>query len=291
MIKALQKQETVKSRGFAIEHLALFIPQLPPELESYRIVQLSDLHYGPCTSLAHIQTAFSLVKELDPQLLLLTGDYLQYSNTGLHHILATRVSPKLFRWTEYRRVTRKLAQDLGEELSKLSPRDGTIGVFGNHDYHEGIGSIRRQLPQTIRWLINESTEVSVGDSKLLVSGLDDMREGEPSVSKTHRGVSQSPEAACKILLSHSPDVSIAKNEELLDDYDLVLSGHTHGGQLCLPGGIPIVTRSEQRTHYSGIGMHRSTPLYVNRGLGYGGLPLRTFCPPEITLIRLQRQQP
>ncbi len=284
----LQKIQTVKSKGIAVEELELTLPQPTPELDSYLIAQLSDLHFGPCTSLRHIQEAFELVKEAAPDLILLTGDYLQYSNTGLHHILATKVSPKLFRWSEYRRVTSKLAKTLGEQLTNLTPHDGMIGVFGNHDYHEGIGSIRRQFPQDIRWLINESTLVQRGGARILISGIDDMREGQPDLVSTHSQAFAASNADCKILLSHSPDVSIVEEEQLLEDYDLILSGHTHGGQLCLPGGIPIVTRSEQRTHFSGIGMHRSTPLYVNRGLGYGGLPLRTFCPPEITLIRLRQ---
>ncbi len=290
MKKPIRKTKTVKSGKFAIETLELELADCPSEFDGYLIAQLSDLHFGPCTSLEHIQAGLQIVREANPDLILLTGDYLQYSNTGLHHILATRVSPKVFRWRKYRRTVSKLAKVLGKELSTLQPRDGFIGIFGNHDYHEGIGSIRRQFSSDIKWLVNDVTAIERSNSRILIAGLDDMREGKPDLKKTHEKLLDYPSSCSRILLSHTPDVSVIEGEALLDDFDLILSGHTHGGQLCLPGGFPIVTRSAQRNHASGLSMHRETPMYVNRGMGYGGLPLRTFCPPEITLLRLTPQQ-
>ena len=207
----------------------------------------------------------------------------------------------------YRRTVRTLAEELGELLSELAPADGTFGVFGNHDYNEGIGSIIRKLPKNIRWLTNSFALIQKSEQALLLVGIDDYNRGKPNLSsafgfpaetKSERRVCepalgqaswqrQEPAPFFKLLLSHNPDVTISKDRALLRHADLLLCGHTHGGQLCLPYWGPVITRTKQKNYLSGLHEHSAAPaVYVNRGVGYGMIGYRLLCPPEILVIEL-----
>lgn len=277
-----------KNKPFRLTFLDVQIPDLPAEFDEYRIVQLTDLHLGPCTPADHIKQAIDITLELKPHLVTLTGDYVQCSGTGLWHTLAYKVHPHFFRWAEYRRVVRNLAKKLSAMLSRLNPPDGIIGVFGNHDYQEGIGTIKRQLPHSIKWLVNESLTITKGQSMIRIAGVDDYKQGNPDL-KSALDFSANSNTVYRILLAHNPDVTLLKDNALLEKVNLMLAGHTHGGQICLPGSIPVITRTSQRKHYNGFSVHDSTNVYVSPGIGCGGLPFRLFCPPEITVITLQRQ--
>ncbi|MCB0324156.1 MAG: metallophosphoesterase [Bdellovibrionales bacterium] len=275
-----------------VVEMELAVRDLPSVFEGYRIAQLSDLHFGPCTSITHLRHAVELVIAARPDLIVLTGDYIQVSTVGVRHALATKVHPKVFRWTEYRRAVRRHAIELRPLLEALQAPDGVLGIFGNHDYLEGIGTIRRQFPRNIRWLVNDSEVITRGDAHVVVSGIDDLRYGEPTLKKTFENAAKElPPHAHKtlILLAHNPDVTLSEDADCIRRYHLTLCGHTHGGQLCLPGRIPLVTRTDQRSHVSGISEFAGAPIYVHRGVGYGGVPLRLFCPPEVTLFTLTRR--
>lgn len=278
---------STRNGRFEVNTLELQIRDLDPAFEGYSIVQLTDFHYGVCTPAPFLKRAISITNEINPDLVFLTGDYVQFSATGLRHILATRLHPRLFRWSDYRRAVRKLAKEFSEIVDELTPQDGIIGVFGNHDYNEGLGTIKRQLPKRINWLVNQSTEIHRGSAALLVSGIDDYRYGNPKVADTISSIPNNLHQL-QILLSHNPDSFLLRDAADLELYDLTLCGHTHGGQLCLPGRFPIITRTNQRDHYSGFSSFRDKRVYVNRGLGCGGLPFRLFCPPEILEIKLKR---
>jgi predicted MPP superfamily phosphohydrolase len=276
------------SGRFEVSTLELCIPGLAAEFDGYSIVQLSDFHYGACTPGSVIKEALALTNSLEPDLVVLTGDYVQHSATGLLHILGTKINPRLFRWSDYRRAVRNLVRELAQLLEVIDPPDGIVGVFGNHDYNEGLGTIKRQLPKRIQWLVNQSTEISKGENSILLSGIDDYRYGNPKVASTIKSIPDN-QHQFKLLLSHNPDSFLLRDAADLEYYDLTICGHTHGGQLCLPGRIPLITRTNQREHYSGISRFRDKLVYVNRGLGCGGLPFRLFCPPEIVSLKLKSQ--
>lgn len=289
------KQTTIniaveKKKPFEITHLNLQVENLPQSFENYKIVQLTDLHFGICTPASVLEQAFAIVRDIKPSLICLTGDYIQVSATGLLHVLATRVSPKLFRWKQYRRDVRKLAQLLSPMLQTLEPEDGIVGVFGNHDYHEGLGTIKRQFPQNIRWLVNQTIELKKDSDSIFISGIDDHKYGKPDIEKTISKVENT--SNFKLLLAHNPDVFLSEQADMLSQYHLTICGHTHGGQICLPNKKPIITRTEQKDHCIGLSYFkdsssRESAVYVNRGVGRGGIPLRLFCPPEILVITLQ----
>jgi uncharacterized protein len=282
---------TENVRPFEVTFLDVNNPELAQAFDGYRIVQLSDLHFGSCTSADHILRALEAVKSVNPDLLLLTGDLIQYGGSGFQHFCAVRISPHMFHLTRYRRGVRALAEHLAELFATVSPPDGKLGVFGNHDYHEGHGTITRKLGPSILWLKNSSTNIQRGEFKLLFAGVDDIRHGKPSIKRTMNSLAAEAEGAdsvCKILIAHNPDITTLPHAEMLDDVDLIVCGHTHGGQICLPGRKPLLTRTKQRQFVAGLQRFRNTPIYISRGVGYGGLPFRLFCPPEITVITLKK---
>ena len=275
--------------SFQVTTVRLGIPELPAQFNGYKILQLTDLHYGPATPLPLIREAVTIGQSLSPDLIALTGDYIQISSLGVYHILATRVHPRMFRWTEYRRHVRDYTDQLAEALAPLTAPDGRIGTFGNHDYTEGVGTIRRRLGADITWLVNEQKLISRGDASISIAGTDDLRYGSPDLVKTFTppvNGTHAPASAC-ILLSHNPDIVLFRNKELLANADIMLSGHTHGGQLCFPGVRPLVTRTKQKTHVRGLSTFGSTPIYVTNGVGFGGVSLRVFCPAELLLLQLE----
>ena len=283
---------------FRISHLSIALSGLPKEFVGYRMVQLTDLHFGPATTASHIEHAVAITSSLKPDTVLLTGDYVQFSATGLGHKIAKRFNPKAFRWIDYRREVRELASKLGKMLTPLTPPDGIYGVFGNHDHLEGLGSIIRQLPSSVRWLNNSNIAIQKGASKIILAGIDDLRRGKPNLFRAldfalldpaDRMASEiSTEGAfLKVLLSHNPDITIAQNNNLIQHVNLMLCGHTHGGQIRLPIIGAPVTRTKQSSHVSGLSYFRDTAVYVSNGVGYGGVPIRLLCPPEIVCITLQ----
>ena len=275
---AVQKEEEIEVTILTLESKKIS--------KNLRIVQLSDLHFGPCTNKKTISKAINITNDLKPDLITMTGDYVQFSTTGIRHILATKVSPKLFKWTEYRREVRKLCKELSTSLSKLENLENTYATFGNHDYHEGLGTIVRQFPKNINWLVNKTKDI---DSKnITISGLDDFRLGQPDLSSL-----KPRKDSFNLLLSHNPDALMINKDRnelektALEKYDLVLCGHTHGGQICLPNKKPIISRTKQKSHIKELSYQGNTPVYVTRGLGRGGLPIRLNCPAEIVLIQLK----
>lgn len=269
-----------KRRGVLISTLELTSAEIPKAFDGYRIVHLSDLHYGPATGLSHLEKVFSLSNDLNPDIVALNGDLLQLSAFGFREYFAKRVGPQAVKWTVYRRLVRQAAKKLATALLMLDAPDGVIGTFGNHDYYEGIFTIRRQI--TIEWLKNQAFVVQRGESDLIIAGIDDWRQGQPDLQKATRG--RKPD----IVLSHNPDIILDPTSQLLHSAKLILCGHTHGGQVRIPGLPPLLTRTKQKHFYQGLGyFENKTPIYVSNGVGYGVIPLRTFCPPEIVCIQLR----
>ncbi len=296
---------------FSLITLEFSVPELPQELDGYSMVQLTDFHFGPATPLAHLRRAIAVTNDLKPDLVLLTGDYVHNDPIGHRHFLATAFSPKLFDWVGYRRRVRMLCEELLTEIEKLKPADGVIGVFGNHDHLEGLHTIRRQLSPAVTFLLNETLLIRRGDSVISIVGVDDYKRGKLDLEKAvdtlyaqalrndaaSTAVVDAPDrppppvkAAFKILLSHNPDITLHRHKNEITRFDLMLCGHTHGGQIRLPFIGPLTTRTTQKDHTRGFSQFKGVPVFVSSGVGYGLIQLRLNCPPEITLIRLRRGQ-
>jgi hypothetical protein len=251
-----------------LRRLRFPLPGLPPHLSSLRILHLTDLHHGPFNSARYLRSVIARCRTLAPDLVLLTGDYVH-------------ASPRFF-------------EPVARILGDLRPRLGTLGVLGNHDHWEDPERCRRALRGAGVRLV-ENTRVFVTSAalserpvagSLCVGGVGDLWEGRVDVAAALGGVDP---ATPRLLLSHNPDVAErlpAPADEAVR-VDLMLSGHTHGGQVRLPLlGTPIVPSSYGDKYAAGLVRGPRFPVYVSAGLGVTILPLRFRARPEITVIEL-----
>jgi uncharacterized protein len=233
-----------------VEH-EVILPGLPAAFEGFRLMQLSDLHCD--LDIRVMNRIREMIPKIPHDAVVLTGDY--------HN--------KLFHSFE---------QSL-EEMKKLIPLLHPIrfAILGNHDFLEKTAILEEcGLPV----LLNESRPITRGGQRLWICGIDD-----PHFFKTHDMVAARkgiPEEEITILLSHSPETY---HEAAALGYHLQLSGHTHGGQICLPGGIPIYHNAPgcRREHLAGSWREGAMIGYTSRGTGSAGVAARFFCPPEISI--------
>lgn len=158
----------------------------------------------------------------------------------------------------------------------LAPVQGAYGVLGNWDY-SFPPKVRRQ--RAIRLLINEGLLVAPG---LWIGGVDDGLMGKPDID---RAMSGAPDDAIRILIAHEPELADRVTAE--HRIHLQISGHSHGGQIRLPGWGPILLPRMGRNYHTGLNRAPHCLVYTTRGLGMSHLPFRVLCPPEVTLLTLK----
>ena len=238
-----------------IEHERITLDRLPEAFESFRIVQLSDIHHGPFSDRTQIERAVETANRLQPDIITLTGDYISKE--------------------------RHYAAPCAEMLGRLKAKYGVYAVLGNHDHWTDAALITDLFTaEGIKVLINEGMRFELNGSAFWLAGVDDTMVGLEDISLALAGARQEE---MKLLLAHNP---IVLRRAARADVDLVLSGHTHGGQVALrseqsPSGGP------RRRFLKGLGRLGNTQIYVNRGLGTVVLPIRYGCPPEVSLLELR----
>jgi predicted MPP superfamily phosphohydrolase len=240
------------------------IEKLPTEFDGFRIVQLSDVHHSPFLDEDRINEAVRMANDLRPDLVALTGDYISHS--------------------------RNYIPGCARALGRLRATHGVFAVLGNHDHWTDGVMMRDALTgQGIRVLCNESAQIEKGVSRISLAGVDDLMVKRDDL---RTALEDTRWEETRILLSHNPAII---REAARAGVDLVLSGHTHGGQInwrLLTGRKDRKTarwlRRPSRRLMRGYAQLGSTQLYVNRGLGTVVVPLRYGCPPEITLLEIIR---
>lgn len=230
------------------------LPSLPTAFDGYTLLQLSDLHLDMSEALQ--ESLIEHVRRLEYDACVLTGDF-RFRTFGPHE-------PAL------------------EALARLRPhlRSPTYAVLGNHDT---IRMVPRMERLDIRVLLNESARIDRAGAALHLAGIDDAHYFR--THNFHRAAHDIPHEACAILLSHTPEpYRLAAHA----GFGLMLCGHTHGGQICLPGGVPILTDSDAPRAYA-RGPWSYGPLigYTSVGCGASIVDIRLNCLPEITLHRLR----
>ncbi len=240
-----------------IFNVSIPVVNLPRELESMRIVQISDIHAGPTVKRNFVETVVKEVQQLKPDLLLFTGDAVDGT-------------------VDY------LARDI-EPLSDLNPPYGKFFVTGNHEYYSGVAAWTKEIERLgFTVLTNSHQVVRYKNKDLLLLGIPDpeARRMDPhNAPDLNKALENAPEHAVKILMAHQPS---AIHDAAAQNIDIQLSGHTHGGQYW-PWNVVV----EWIQPYSkGLHKHGPTWIYVNRGTGYWGPPLRIGVPSEITIIKL-----
>jgi predicted MPP superfamily phosphohydrolase len=240
-----------------VERLSLAFPDLPPGLEGLRMVQLSDFHRSAVVGQWEIEQAVARANSLAPDLMVLTGDYVT--------------------------VGRGYAEPCAAVLSALRAPLGRYAILGNHDYRVGAEAVAAALRHAgLTVLRNQARPVGRGRADLWLIGMDDATFRKHDVVAALKGV---PVAGFKVALMHEPDLA---DEIARYPVQLQLSGHSHGGQICLPGIGPLHLPKLGRRYP--MGLYRVGPLrlYTNRGVGRIQPAVRLNCPPEITLITLRR---
>lgn len=240
------------------EHTA-FLPELPARLDGLRLVQLSDLHRGPVTPDDTIGQAIAAAAALQPDLCVLTGDFV-HRNPADAAALARMLRP------------------LGG-----ASRLGVYGCLGNHDYGDWRGdAVARALTDGagVVMLRNDGRTLEPG---LFLAGVEDEVRGRPDMDAA---LADAPErGAGVVVLAHNPRAVFACDTRPV----LVLSGHTHGGQVRIPGLSPRVPPDMKGFPLvDGWGLFDRARLYINRGAGMTGVPFRLGCRPEVALITLRR---
>jgi predicted MPP superfamily phosphohydrolase len=245
--------------GARLVALSLSFPDLPPAFDGYRILQLSDTHLDYLPDLSAV--AARLLAGVEVDLLALTGDI-----HGHHRApIAASTTP------------------LADLLKAVSVNDRRLAVLGNHDPAD-MAEALEELGFEV--LINRSITLAREDQRIVVTGLDDVhRFYTPDAL---RALAEAPDGF-RIALVHSAEVA---DHAAAAKYALYLSGHTHGGQICLPGGRPIVTRL-RRCRHAGVGTWSEGSMigYTSCGLGVGDVPLRFNCRGEVSIITLRRSVP
>lgn len=228
-------------------------------LNGFTICQITDVHHSWFVSIDYVKQVVETANSLSPDLTVLTGDYIDEG--------------------------RKYMAPAIKALSSLKARFGVISILGNHDHFIGkdytmdvLSSYRLPL------LENSNKVIEVNGSALCVAGTKDYIEDAPDAGAALAGV---PDDVPRVLLSHHPDYA----EEIPEDLrvDLILSGHTHGGQVRIPYSIAPIVPSRYGQKYSGglVRLKKGRQVYVSRGIGVVMIPVRFNCPPELTLLTLK----
>ena len=247
------------ARGNALQYrlreLDIAIEGLPTAFDGYRILHLSDLHIDEI--LDGGDGLCRMLKNLDYDLCVVTGDY-RFDTYGVFDEVMDRMS--------------KL-------MAALEGPDGVIGILGNHDFVEMVPGLEAL---GMKVLLNESVAIERGGYRIWIVGLDDAHYYE--VDDLARAMADIDASQPVVLLVHSPEV-VPEAEAV--GVNLYLCGHTHGGQVCLPGGIPIIGNARcARDKLSGRWSHGRMQGFTHRGTGSSGIPVRINCPPEIAVHRL-----
>jgi predicted MPP superfamily phosphohydrolase len=245
----------VEAKQLVVEHVQIRANNIKTALEGFKIVQLSDIHLYPYTQLDLVQEAVTITNSLQPDLIVLTGDYVLQTAEAIFEVAPV--------------------------LASLNAKYGVFSILGNHDLWTDAEIVRLGLKeQRLPLLENEGIGLTVNGKNVYLAGVDDGWGGQPDLSLA---LAKMPSEALTILLAHEPD--LADQFSMNPRVSIQLSGHSHGGQVRLPLiGAPILPYLGQK-YDQGLYKVKNMWLYTTRGIGLI-TPVRINCPPEITEITL-----
>ena len=253
-LTGLYRRARRNAENIQIRHYDIPLPRLPASFDGFTLLHISDLHAD--ISEGAMQRLIELLPGLSYDLCVLTGDYrgktygpFGATIAGMARVCAHIVAP-------------------------------IYGVLGNHD---SIRMVPALEGMGVRMLLNEAESVERDDHHIHLAGIDDAHYYR--VDNIEKAVSRVAEGECSILLSHTPEIY---RQAAHADFDLLLSGHTPGGQICLPGAIPITLEAKlPRRLGAGVWKYRDMVGYTSVGVGSSVLPVRLNCLPEIALHHLR----
>lgn len=248
----------IEPYNYSVVELDVLIRNLPAAFEGFRIAQLTDVHHSRIVGIGEIERVVKITLRTNPDLIALTGDYT----------------------TSYRRYIEPCAEALGQ----LHAKEGVWAVLGNHDHYTDSELTTRALERHhITVLNNQNTTIRRGSDAIQLSGIDDSSWAAANWIRALNGLD---ERKPTVMLSHQP---IVLEYEPAEKVALILSGHTHGGQINLPLlGAPARFLTKDLKYAHGLFRRGDTQLYVSSGTGVIGLPVRFGVRPEIAVLRLRR---
>jgi len=232
---------------------------LPRSFDGFTIGLVSDLHHGPFVGRSRIRAAVDELNRASPDIVVLAGDYVLH-DPGY-------IAPCM------------------EELARI--RGPVYAVLGNHDHWEDAALTSRLLVETVgaELLVNRGAWIERGGEVLRIWGVGDLWEDVQEIADARPGGFDGP----LVLVSHNPDYAETVPEGLAD---LMLCGHTHGGQVVLPFvGAPMLPSYYGQKYRAGLVWNRGTAVYVSRGIGVGSPPVRFRCRPELPVVELSAAPP
>ena len=246
----------IEPNDLVVERSKVRVRGLPSSLDGFRIVLLSDIHLHPFTQIGLIHEAVEKVNRLQPDLILLGGDYV-YS-------------------------TAEAAYELAPALARLNAKHGLFCIFGNHDHYCGVKTVGAAFRRSgLKLLVNQGLPISVNRGSFYLAGLDSVCAGQPDL---HAAIQGRREDQPLILLAHEPDpIDVFRFQAPIA---LQLSGHSHGGQVRLPFIGPLILPVFAERYPNGLYRVGDSQVYTSRGIGVIKVPFRFDCPPEITEITL-----
>ncbi|MBA2124491.1 hypothetical protein B9J78_06145 [bacterium Unc6] len=247
----------IEPNRLTVTHITIKFENLNENLNGLTVLHLSDLHLNKIGKKE--KKLLETVNQLNPDILVITGDFVN---------------------------KREMVDDCIQMINKFKAKYGKWGVWGNNDHCILNQKDKKKLAESeIVILGNENQSIAINQQNMWIIGVDDPVGGHDNLSRAMGGV---PEEGFKLLLSHSPAII---EEAHRAGIELVLAGHTHGGQVYIPLISHLIVRLLRGKGYiAGLYSVGQTYLYVSRGIGTSILPLRAFCPPEITLIKLEKEK-
>jgi predicted MPP superfamily phosphohydrolase len=256
-LSVVARYALAEANTLTTETVQIYLKRLPKNLDGFRIVHLSDIHHSPFTDLKHISRAIEIANELKPDMFVLTGDFVSHE-------------------PEY-------IAPMAEVMGTLESEFGTYACLGNHDHWTDAKLVTESLRENnVKVLINEGFRFTARGASLWLCGVDDYMVGQTDLRSALRG---SFPDEMKLLLAHNPKIL---NRAARSNVDLMLSGHTHGGQVKLRDDEKRIL--PRRKFANGLYHRKETQVYITRGIGTVVLPVRFGCPPEISLLELKVSQ-
>jgi uncharacterized protein len=259
----------IERHWLEVTHLDVSLPGLSHVFDGMRVAQLSDIHLDDFTEPFFLHHVIDRVNQLQPEMVLLTGDYVSSGLTPEKFAIgAAWQCALLLKTLECKRV---------------------YAVLGNHDVDVGAHEVTGALQaHGIQVLTNTSIPIERAGSRFWLAGIDDPMNGAPDPDLAIPAAIRNVPGEPVILMCHAPDYADQLLKHLSGQaVDLMLSGHTHGGQVRLPLFGALELPSLGRKYVEGMFRLGRLQLYVNRGIGTIGVPFRLFCPPEITMFTLR----
>jgi len=233
------------------------VPNLPKAFTGFRIVQLSDLHYGFLVPRGLIRQVIDRTNHLKPDLIVCTGDYVHEKNST------------------------KQIDEVWPVMSRLSAQFGVYSVLGNHDHWASTDRSDYWLKRTQQDLCHKVVRIERDKQNLWLAGAGDLYEDHRNLDDV---LGKIPDSDCRIVLAHNPDSADTAFSKRID---LMISGHTHGGQVNIPFiGTPVLP-VQNKNYSSGLKVSpRGGKVFISKGIGWAIYPIRFNCYPEIVVLEL-----